>query len=357
MKILVTGAGGAVGSYVVEQLADKGHFVTATDLSEVSILPQLGVQIYSADLTNMSYSDIKHLVKGHDAVINTAAIVDIGKGRRDVWPLNVYVTKKLAQAASEEFFCKFIHISSGSIYAPSEKLIKEDYRVVSNSPYEASKISSERAIKEIWEKSSEDFTYTILRPALIYGPEAKFLGATLAAIPPILRTYGLTHVGVSGGPITNWVHAEDVARACIHAIDNEETDNKTFNIADDTPTPFGDTASDYMEAYGLKLKGRIPLPSIEVLRLLEPIINRNLTFSLINKPLAYAWKQVERLNFLNSKLSVKVDKEASPYIFHNTVFDTTSLKNTGFYLNWPNHKEAIPGVLNWYEDNNWIPER
>jgi nucleoside-diphosphate-sugar epimerase len=162
-------------------------------------------------------------------------------------------------------------------------------------------------------------------------------------------------IGISGGPVTNWVHAEDVARACIHCIDCPDTDDKIFNIADDEPTPFGDTATDYMEAYGLYVLGRIPLPPIQFLRLMKPLIDRQTTFNLINKPLAYVWEQVQQLYSIDSKLSVKVDREVSPYIFHNTIFDTAAIKNTGFQLKWPSHKKAIPSVLKWYTKNNWIP--
>lgn len=354
MNVIVTGAGGAVGSYIVQQLHLEGHAITAIDLPYVPIQEGEGINPCPLDLCQLEYKEIKALVKNASAIIHTAAIVDIGKTREEIWPLNVEVTKNLACAASEEMFCKFIHISSGSIYAPSTKKIDEAYRLLPTSPYEESKIHSEAAVQVIGEHAAQDFSWTILRPALIYGPRARFLGATLAAIPSILRMLRLSKIGLKGGPITNWVHAEDVARAAVHCLTCEATDNRTFNIADDTPTPFGDTITDYITAYGITPLITLPLPSLLTLKLLKPAIDNDLTFRAINIPLKAAWKLFRELYNVSDCLSVKVDREASPYIFHNTVFDNSALKKTGFNLRWPNSKEGIYSAMNWYRQNNWI---
>lgn len=354
MKVVVTGAGGAVGSYVVRQLVEDGHNVIAIDLPGVPVKDGKAIQHVPMNLVGKTVGELKPIVRSADAVIHTAAIVDIARTEKEVWPLNVVATRRLAIAASEEMFCKFIHISSGSIYAPSSKPIDEEHRLLYTSPYEKSKVHSEAAIHVVADFAADDFSWTILRPALIYGPKARFLGATLAAIPPIIKMLGI-RVGVKGGPVTNWVHAEDVARAAVHCVTCDETNNRTFNVADDYPTPFGDTATDYMEAYGVRPLVTLPLPPLVALRLLKPFIDRDLTFRLINAPLGNIWSLVASLYGLQRSLSVKVDREASPYVFHNTVFDNSALKNTGFELRWPNHKEAIPHVLMWYKNNYWIP--
>ncbi len=199
MEVVVTGAAGAVGSYVVNLLADEGHLITATDLPGRPIPNRKGVTPYPLDLVNGPTKEFKEIVRGTVGVIHTAAIVDIGKSFTEVWPLNVTATRKLATAASEEPLCKFIHISSGSIYAPSKGPISESHRLLVNSPYEASKVRSEAIIQVVGENAANDFSWTILRPALIYGPRARFLGATLAAIPPILELFRLTRIGVREG--------------------------------------------------------------------------------------------------------------------------------------------------------------
>jgi nucleoside-diphosphate-sugar epimerase len=354
MKILVTGAAGAVGSYVVKHLADKGHTVIACDLPKKQSAKLPGVHIVSSDLTRLSYNEIKNLVGDASGIIHTAAIVDIGKSKEEIWPLNVEVTRNLAIAATESNNCKLIHISSGSIYAPCKTLIKEGYELEITSPYEESKAYSEGTIQIVAGTRLNGLRWTVLRPALIYGPNCKFLGATVAAIPPIMKALGL-RIGIRGGPITNWVHAEDVARAAIHCLFSEDTNEKIFNVADDSPTPFCDTVSDYMEAYGINLRIRIPVPPQQIIKLLRPIIDRDLTFKALNIPLKTAWTLMSNLHCLCSPLSVKVDREASPYIFHNTVFNNSALKETGFKYKWPNSKEAIPYVIKWYKDNRWIP--
>ena len=357
MNIVVTGAAGAVGTYVVQILASRGHKVTAIDLPERKIVEHPNVKRMYMDLTNKTVEDFKPIVRSMDGVIHTAAIVDIGKTREEMWPLNVVTTRRLATAASEEMFCKFVHISSGSIYSPSKSPITESHSLDDSSAYETSKIHSEAAIHVVGENAADDFSWTILRPALIYGPRARFLGATLAALPSIAKTLGVrTLVGFRGGPTTNWVHAEDVARAAVHVMEyQDETTNRTFNIADDVPTPFGDTLSDYLEASGQRLLYRVPLPGMSSIRLAKGLIDRDTTFDSINKVLKFGWDLTRRYHRVQDQLSVKLDREASPYIFHNTIFDNSALKQTRFELKWPDHKNAIPYVLAWYQKNHWIP--
>lgn len=354
MKIVVTGAGGAVGSYVLEKLVKEGHHVVALDLPNVYIPTGEAITHVPLDLAGVEIKDLKPIVRSADAVVHTAAIVDIGKTKEEIWPLNVVATRRLAIAASEELFCKFVHISSASIYAPSYNIIKENNRLLDTSPYEKSKIHSEATLQVVQENGACDFSWTVLRPALIYGPKARFLGATLAAIPPIMKMLGI-RLGIRGGPITNWVHAEDVARAAIHCIKQPSTNNKAFNICDDKPTPFGDTATDYIEAYGIKPLVKLPCPPKNILQLLKPAIDRDITFRTINFPLKAAWTLLCELYGINSSLSVKVDREASPYIFHDTVFSNAALKDTGFRLKWPDPKAAILDVLEWYKNEEWIP--
>lgn len=370
MSVVVTGAAGAVGTYITEILASKGYTVIAIDLSGRQIPAGKNINPYSIDLTMISMQELMEIC-GHNCkgIIHTAAIVDISKTKEEIWPLNVEATYKLARAAvnldkeyldkkyltskKEEGTCKFIYISSGSIYSPSKFILNETSRTLATSAYEESKIQSETDIKNLQFHLNFFFNYSILRPALIYGPRARFLGAALAAVPSIINFLKL-NIGFSGGPKTNWVHAEDVARAAIYCLENKSTNRKIFNVADDTPTPFGNTISDYLTAAGLKSRLTIPLPSPSTLRLLEPVIEKNILWKITNTSLKILWKTICRSNRLLEDLAVQVDKEVTPYMYSDVIFDNSALKDTGFTFKWPSHKEAIPNVIDWYRKHEWI---
>jgi nucleoside-diphosphate-sugar epimerase len=348
---MVTGASGTVGSHVVRLLHEQGHDILGIDLPGSNIPLSKQIVHFNIDLSKVDQILMNSLVKNTDGIINAAAIIDISKSWQDLWPTNVNLVKKLAIASNKVNNCKLIHISSGSIYDRAYTPIKESWRIRTKNPYEASKLKSEQVIK----KTSS--LWSILRPALIYGPRAKFLGATLATIPPILDFVPGKKIGFYGGPITNWVHGEDVARATIHCLECYDTDNSIFNVADDTPTPFGDTLSDYMEGYGLELLTKFPIPPATYLKIFKFFIDRNITFKLINYPLKNIWNFILKYNNLSDNLIAKVDKEMSPFIFQNTIFDNSSLKDTGFKYKWPDHKNAIPSTLAWYRKNKWIPSK
>jgi hypothetical protein len=54
---------------------------------------------------------------------------------------------------------------------------------------------------------------TILRPCMIYGPRGRFLGAKFLLVPTLAKSFLGAVVGLVGGTRTNWIHAQDAARA------------------------------------------------------------------------------------------------------------------------------------------------
>ena len=74
MRILVTGARGKVGSATVAALADAGHDVSATDLSRPLLRGVTPAASLYRQATWADAGDAFALVRGHDAVVHTAAI-------------------------------------------------------------------------------------------------------------------------------------------------------------------------------------------------------------------------------------------------------------------------------------------
>lgn len=358
--ILVTGAGGAVGQFAVEESIARCNTVIATDLP--GCIPQKfkdhpGIVTLEVDLTtDKGFQELRELVfdLGADGIINTAAVVDIGQPWEVVEPVNVTLVRNLFELGVEALASHFVHISSASIYTTRDNethtYIESD-PISGTSPYEWSKVMSERLLESL-APTQQDMNITIVRPSLIYGPRCRFLGAALAAVPSLLSKVSQTTVGFTGGPKTNWVHCEDVARACVHLMFREDAPSlDVFNVCGISAPGFGDVITEHIQAYGLKTAVTIPLPPPKSLRLLKFVLTQDSLFDkVVNPTLQVLWGLFGEDQ---SHLLVKVDKEAVPYAFNDTVFSSKALRETGFNCKW-SLVTGIRDAVGWYKRFNWI---
>ncbi len=163
MNILITGANGFVGSFLVERLGQAGHSVTT--------------------ITRKTHGDISQIqnwekiLKHHniEIIVHLAALVhQMGKnlGLRDYKKINVETTQKLAKAASNLKVNTFIFLSSIKVNGEENPIQYTSDSVPSPSdPYGESKLLAERAIEEI--AASSKTLFVTLRPPLIYGKQVK----------------------------------------------------------------------------------------------------------------------------------------------------------------------------------------
>jgi nucleoside-diphosphate-sugar epimerase len=363
MSTLVLGANGAVGFQVVKKLVDDGEAVIAVDIQTDELEKYFGnndmVHIYWCNLNQALWVNHKNLLtinKTHTitSIINCAAIVDISKSYDETKFINMTLLPILI-----EIFKKtpMVHISSGSIYSEYDGIIDENLRIKSEkemcSDYERTKIYAELAALN---KYSVSPNLIILRPALIYGPRCGYLGASLASIGTMLSTVLTSTIGFTGGPRTNWVHCEDVARACIWCVDKlyENKGFNIYNVCDDVAHPFGNTVTQYMCLSGLDIKHKIKLPSPQTMKKFKRFIYNDYLPKVVNYPVSKLWDFTKHLNSLDGRLHVSVDKGMLPYLFNNTVFSNDKIKNAGFEIKHPNHHDMIQDTLDWYRTHNWI---
>ena len=372
-RIIITGAAGAVGYEVVKILnsrcnnCDKEPLCIAIDLpgkekdfDEFKHVDYFGFDLGLEDplLLDLFLERLK-IQYNIVGIINCAAIVDISKSFDELENVNYRLVKILHRKFEFE---PFIHISSASIYKSSREEIDEFSPIKTieecNSPYEETKVFAENFLKSNYRGTLK---VAILRPALIYGPRAGFLGAALAAIPSMMKSIPGCRVGFKGGPKTNWVHCEDVARACVYLLDNFriKKDKSSFlklNVADDVPYKFGDTINHYLKINGNRIKRRIPFPDRRFLNRIRLLIDNPITPMLLNVPVKLYWKMLKSLYLLEGRLNVSVDREFMPYLFEDMVFSNSLIKRYGFEFAWPDSRDAIPFIMDWYKENKWIPE-
>ena len=353
-KVVVTGASGAVGRCILRNLLSEGIEVRAVDIRSPGddILSMPGISFVQGDLTDSAFAS--SIASGMDAVIHTAALVDIGLDYEALYPLNVEAVCNLYIAAAKAGARRFVHFSSGSVYGPGAGgVVDEDTPLVAKSPYERTKIESEEAIAELYHDMGLE--WIVLRPSLIYGPGARFLAAGAAAIPPVLRwVLGEKVPGFKGGPRTNLVHAEDVARAAIFLMRNAAP-LRAYNVADTTPLDAGAILTAAIRAWGIEPAFMIPIPEPESMRPLRSILDSDAFFDAINAPIGPGWKRLAEEHGLEPGLHLSVDRGSAPYLFQDTVFSVDRLRVRGFTWKHPDFSKSIASVLRWYEDHRWIP--
>lgn len=234
MKILITGASGFVGQYVVAAALKAGHQVRAvirpkTNETRLSWHTHPNVEFARFDLRQRR--GLVEILPGVDAVIHLAATK--GGDFYDRFAGTVIGTENLLLAMTEAGIKHLVVTSTFSLYdykRISRHSVLDEYSPLIKEPlerdaYAQTKLIQEEMIRE-WEKENEA-TVTYIRPGMIYGRDAMWhalIGAGLG------ESRWLKIGGKGTLPMT---YVENCAEAIIKALTAEESFGKTINIVDD----------------------------------------------------------------------------------------------------------------------------
>ncbi|MCK6547794.1 NAD(P)-dependent oxidoreductase [Myxococcota bacterium] len=358
-RILVTGAAGCVGTFVVDVLLTRGHTVVAADRPQALAALEARARTEprlvpcAADLTKPE--DCARAAEGATAVIHTAAIVDIARSFEELRPINLDAVRWLYDAARANGAHTFVHFSTGSVYAPKSDgtPLDETSPVTAGNAYVRTKLLSEDYLAS---RPDGGPRIAILRPSLIFGPRGKVLAAALAAVPVLLGSVSGRALPITGGPRTNWVHAIDVARAAVFLLEHDEIPTKEiFNVANDDALPIGELFSEALRASGLDVRGpALPYPT-GLVRAFAPLVDRDAVFGTINRIAARAWSKVQDAEHLERELVPRIDREALPYAFRDTIFSNAKLKARGFELTHAAFASGWRDTVDWYTSARWLP--
>jgi len=171
MKLLITGATGFIGRHLLSRLLEEGYSVSATARSEADAqsLNQRGVNTTQIDL--LSTNNLQPLVRGHDCVIHCAAHVGLWGPKSLYENLNIQLTQRLLEAATQESVRKFIYMSCANVVLNDPGPIEnatEDMTICHHDSlrYAYSKAHAEQLVLS---SSSRSLSTIALRPALVWG--------------------------------------------------------------------------------------------------------------------------------------------------------------------------------------------
>ncbi|MFP4597490.1 MAG: NAD-dependent epimerase/dehydratase family protein [Persicimonas sp.] len=354
-QILVTGAAGGVGRHVVRAALDAGLKVRAVDRIGAAEADMHGLFDPSEDVdwwfAELSAADLDGLVAGCEAVVHTAALVSLSESYAELAPVNVGLVRSLYQACERQGASHFVHFSCGSVYEPQSGVREEGDHVRASNAYEQTKIDSEEALPD----APDSVRWTVLRPALIYGPHCSKMGAGIVTIPPIVRGFTPYLPGMTGGSRTNWCYVEDAASAAMCVLGRDEAYEQIFNVADATPLGFGEVVTVVTEAYGLEVGPLVPFPNTALWKALSPVIDRDVIFDLARQILRGLWNRLQQQHDLDSPLRPRVDRNALFYVEKDNILGTDRLQALGWRPRYVDFREGIVESIRWYQAHGWAP--
>lgn len=212
MKALVTGGGGFLGRYVVEQLLAAGHDVTVFSRSNYPELASIGATIKQGDLRNGS--EVAAACEGIEAVFHIAAIPGIWGSWQSYHSINTVGTQNVIDACQAHKVARLIYTSSPSVVFDGIDHIDADESLPYPNKwlchYPHSKALAEQLVLAA---NSIDLKTVSLRPHLIWGKRDNHL------IPRLLqkaRSGRLRIVG-NGTNQVSMINVENAAAAHLQA--------------------------------------------------------------------------------------------------------------------------------------------
>lgn len=260
-RCLVTGAGGFIGSHLVEELCQEGAPVRALvrytshggrgwiEDIDSSYRPQ--IEVIYGDVRDPD--QMRTIVKGCDTVFNLAALIGIPYSYvspRQNLETNALGTLNLLEACRAGDVGRFVHTSTSEVYGSAQYVpIDEAHPLVGQSPYSASKIAADQMTVSY--ARAFDLPALIVRPFNTFGPRQ-----SMRAVIPTIITQALWSDRIRLGSLLttrDFTFVRDTASGMMAAATADGLEGDTFNLGVGEEITVGDLAQLICELAGRKL--------------------------------------------------------------------------------------------------------
>ena len=250
-RILVTGAGGFIGSHLTELLVEKGYevraFVHYNSLGSwgwIDTFPDAvkeSIDVFAGDIRDPN--GVRNAMRGCEAVFHLAALIAIPFSYHspDTYvDTNVKGTLNVLQAARDLDVSRVLVTSTSEVYGTARYVpIDENHPFQGQSPYSATKIGADRLAEAFYR--SFDLPVSIVRPFNTYGPRQ----SARAVIPTIITQLLAGKKEVRLGALTptrDFNFVRDTANGFYSIYRSGQTIGQEINIATQREISIGDLA-------------------------------------------------------------------------------------------------------------------
>jgi NAD dependent epimerase/dehydratase len=260
--VLVTGAGGFIGSHLVELLVRAGADVRAfirynsrNDFGQLERLPTEvleAVDVYAGDLVNPEA--VANAVDGRATVLHLGALIPIPysyRHPREFVAANIEGTLNVLEAARRSSVERIVQVSTSEVYGTAQQVpISETHRLHPQSPYAASKVASDQLALSFARSFGLDVV--VARPFNTFGPRQ-----SARAIIPTIVTQALAREQVELGattPTRDFLFVEDTAAGLARCAEADGVAGEVFNLGTGMEISIGDLATRILALLGRKVR-------------------------------------------------------------------------------------------------------
>jgi NAD dependent epimerase/dehydratase len=257
-QVLVTGAGGFIGSHLTERLVELGASVRALirynsrndwgllELLEAKVKDEL--EIVLGDLTD-PYCTLR-ILEGCSMVFHLAALIAIPYSYiapSQFVSVNCGGTLNLLEAARSQGVERFVHTSTSETYGTAQYTpIDEQHPLKGQSPYSASKIGADKLAESYY--LSFGVPVATIRPFNTYGPRQ----SARAVIPTIISqalSGDIIRLG-SLAPVRDWNYVSDTVEGFIKVAESPRAVGEVINIGSGESVSIGELAVKIIDLLG-----------------------------------------------------------------------------------------------------------
>lgn len=259
-SVCVTGAGGFIGSHLVEQLVEAGAKVRA--FVHYNALGRWGwldespardfIEVIGGDICDRD--SVRQAIRGVDVVFHLAALIGIPYSYYA--PLsyvhtNIEGTLNVLQAARELGVSRVVHTSTSETYGTARYVpMDENHPLQGQSPYSATKIGADKMAEAFY--ASFGLPVVTVRPFNAFGPRQ-----SARAVIPTIITQCLVSDSVKLGnihPTRDLTYVSDTVRGFMLAASAPDVVGRTVNIGSGHEISVGDLAKLIIRLIGKPVK-------------------------------------------------------------------------------------------------------